>query len=152
MALPLLAKVFEIRRRLGGEEHPDTLIAMNNLASIHRMLGNLSEAEHLQVKVVARMRRVLGEKHRNSLIAVRGLGRVYWAQGRLAEAEPLLISSYEGMRTRDENIPTRVEGYLTPFVKEIVQLYEARGKPEKAAEWNAKLGLTDLPADVFARP
>jgi hypothetical protein len=31
-------------------------------------------------------------------------------------------------------------------------MYEAWGKPGKAAEWKSKLGLTDLPADVFARP
>ena len=34
----------------------------------------------------------------------------------------------------------------------MVRLYEAWGKPEQAAAWKAKLGLPDLPADVFARP
>ena len=34
----------------------------------------------------------------------------------------------------------------------VVRLYEGWGQPEKAAAWKARLGLTDLPADVFARP
>jgi hypothetical protein len=39
-------------------------------------------------------------------------------------------------------------------MKEIVQLYEAWGKPDKAAEWRAKLppAAAELPTDVFARP
>jgi len=41
---------------------------------------------------------------------------------------------------------------LTDCTERLVQLYEAWGKSEKAAEWRARLGLTDLPADVFAQP
>jgi hypothetical protein len=35
----------------------------------------------------------------------------------------------------------------------VVKLCEAWGKPEKAAEWRAKLGLSgpELPGDVFTR-
>ena len=36
--------------------------------------------------------------------------------------------------------------------EQVVRLYEAWGKPEEATAWKARLGLTDLPADVFARP
>jgi hypothetical protein len=34
----------------------------------------------------------------------------------------------------------------------VVRLYEAWHQPDRAAAWKARLGLTDLPADVFARP
>jgi len=33
-----------------------------------------------------------------------------------------------------------------------VRLYEAWGKPEEAAGWKGKLGLANLPAEVFAHP
>jgi len=33
-----------------------------------------------------------------------------------------------------------------------VRLYEAWGKPEQAAMWKERLGMADLPADLFARP
>ena len=34
----------------------------------------------------------------------------------------------------------------------VVRLYEDWGKAERAALWKARLGMPDLPADVFARP
>jgi hypothetical protein len=34
----------------------------------------------------------------------------------------------------------------------VVRLYEAWGEFEQAKEWKSKLGLADLPADVFAPP
>jgi hypothetical protein len=34
----------------------------------------------------------------------------------------------------------------------VVRLYEDWGQPEKADEWKVKLGMPDLPADVFAQP
>jgi hypothetical protein len=34
----------------------------------------------------------------------------------------------------------------------VLRLYATWGRPEQARAWKAKLGLTDLPADVFARP
>jgi Flp pilus assembly protein TadD len=37
--------VLEIRRRVLGEEHPDTLTSRNNLASVLNGLGRLEEAE-----------------------------------------------------------------------------------------------------------
>jgi hypothetical protein len=41
---------------------------------------------------------------------------------------------------------------MTEAIDRLVQLYEATGKPEESAVWRARLGPTDLPADVFARP
>jgi hypothetical protein len=34
----------------------------------------------------------------------------------------------------------------------MVRLYEGWDKPDQAAAWKAKLGMSDLPADVFVRP
>jgi hypothetical protein len=34
----------------------------------------------------------------------------------------------------------------------VVRLYEAWGKTEQATAWKARLGMADLPEDVFARP
>jgi eukaryotic-like serine/threonine-protein kinase len=34
----------------------------------------------------------------------------------------------------------------------LVRLYAAWGKPEQARAWAEKLGLADLPTDVFATP
>jgi hypothetical protein len=34
----------------------------------------------------------------------------------------------------------------------VVRLYETWGKPKQAKAWKERLGLADLPADVFAKP
>ena len=55
------------------------------------------------------------------------------------------------MKARDARIPVQGKILLWDAAKRVPRLYEAWGKPEQAAAWKLKLGLTDLPADVFAR-
>jgi serine/threonine protein kinase/tetratricopeptide (TPR) repeat protein len=80
------------------------------------------------------------------------LGGSLLGQKRYAEAEPMLRTGYEGMKQREATIPPGGRARLTEATERLVQLYEAWGKPEKAAVWKARLGPTDLPADVFGRP
>jgi hypothetical protein len=47
-------------------------------------------------------------------------------------------------------VPDR-PGLLEAAVR-VSHLYEVWGKPDQAAVWKQRLGLADLPADVFARP
>ncbi|MCJ1231588.1 hypothetical protein MMC12_008266 [Toensbergia leucococca] len=51
-AVELEEKVLKVRKRILGEEHPDTLTSMNNLASSYSDLGRRQEAVKLQEKVV----------------------------------------------------------------------------------------------------
>src|SRR5262249_3524756 len=80
------------------------------------------------------------------------LGASLLGQKKYAEAEPLVLKGYLGMKTRETLIPANQQMRRGWAGIRIVQLYEAWSQPEKAAEWKAKLGLTDLPDDVFARP
>jgi hypothetical protein len=80
------------------------------------------------------------------------LGGALLGQGRYAEAEPLITQGYEGMRARAAKIPPLGKPRLSEAAQRVMQLYQAWGQPEKAAAWKARLGLADLPADVFARP
>ena len=80
------------------------------------------------------------------------LGEALLGQGRHAEAEPLVVSGYEGLKAREASIPPQARSRLDEAAERVVRLYEAWGKPAQAAAWKAKLGLADLPKDVFARP
>ena len=64
-------------------------------------------------------------------------------QGRYEEAEPLLVDAYESMNPPPVAAPRKPQALL-----HIVELYEAWGKPEKAAQWQAKL---DPQANVHRR-
>jgi hypothetical protein len=73
-------------------------------------------------------------------------------QGRQAEAEPLVIAGYEGMKARESRIAVPDRSRLREAAERIVRLYEEWNKPGQAATWKAKLGMPDLPTEVFARP
>ncbi len=73
------------------------------------------------------------------------------ARGRYAEAEPLVVSGYQGLKAREAKIPKSGSFNLPEAAERVVQLYELSGKPEKVAEWRARLGPLNLPEDVFAK-
>jgi hypothetical protein len=61
----LLAAALAKRKTLLGEDHPDTLSAMNSLAMAYLALGRLKEAEELQV-VVVQKGRVIASQFKNT--------------------------------------------------------------------------------------
>jgi serine/threonine protein kinase/tetratricopeptide (TPR) repeat protein len=89
-----LQRAWELRRRVLGEEHPDTLSPMHSLADLYGYRGN-SEAESLLLKTIELEKRVLGEKHRDTLRSMGNLAGLYGARGRHGEAESLLLKTIE---------------------------------------------------------
>lgn len=65
----LLVRVMETRKRGLGEEHPDTLISMANLALTYSNQGQSKEAEKLLVQVIETEKRVLSKAHPDVLIS-----------------------------------------------------------------------------------
>jgi hypothetical protein len=65
------------------------------------------------------------------------LGRCLMALRRYGEAEPLLLAAYDRLRADGVGSPHSVG----EVAKRIVELYEASGEPEKAAEWRDKPAL-----------
>ncbi|KAJ7033019.1 acyl transferase/acyl hydrolase/lysophospholipase [Mycena alexandri] len=80
-AEPLLVAVMETRKRVLGEEHPDTLTSITNLASTYRNQGRWNDAEALQVAVVETSKRMLGEEHPDTLMRITNLASMYQNQG-----------------------------------------------------------------------
>ncbi len=68
------------------------------------------------------------------------LGWSLFGQEKYAEAESFLLQSYAGMAQREAKIPVKIRhDRLTEGVERLVQLYDAWGKPDQAAQWRAKL-------------
>jgi hypothetical protein len=61
------------RRRVLGEDHPDTLASASNLAVSLRAAGEYQAARELGEDTLARRRRVLGEDHPDTLASADGL-------------------------------------------------------------------------------
>ena len=55
------------------------------------------------------------------------------------------MAGYEGMKARAANIPPEAQVGLTEVLEQLVQLYDAWGKPEQAAAWRQKLEQAKTP-------
>ena len=94
-AHPLLSRAVEIRTRILGPEHPDTLKTMNNLATTLDDEGRYAEAERLHRQVLGIRRRTLGPDHADTLVSINNLANSLGEQGRYAEAEKLMRQGVE---------------------------------------------------------
>ncbi len=136
-------------RRVLGDDHWQTLNSKSNLALLLVDLGNAVEAEQLAGEAVVAARETLGAEHWFHGVFLGKQGRALAALERFDDGESALLAAHGILQTAvgDEHEQTkRVVGYLAV-------LYDAWGKPEKAAEWRAKLPTeqaavaSDPPAD-----
>src|SRR6267154_2396275 len=77
----------DIRRRLLGPEHPDTLNSMSDLADALNHDGHYAEAVKLNRETLEIRRHVLGPENADTLNSMNNLGDALWADGHYAEAE-----------------------------------------------------------------
>jgi eukaryotic-like serine/threonine-protein kinase len=82
-----LQRVLELRRKLKGEDDPETALALNNLASLYIYDGKVSQAEPLLVQALKIRIRVLGEQDPVTLVTLGNLASLYRVEGKYPEAE-----------------------------------------------------------------
>jgi tetratricopeptide (TPR) repeat protein len=144
-AEPLYIKLLDLQRRVLGAEHPRRLASMNDLALLYLNQAKDAEAEALLRVTLASYEKAMtdtwGRYNCRSL-----LGASLAGQKKYAESEALLLSGYEGMTQRISTIPAASRLRLEQTGKQIVELYREWGKPQKAAEWRAKLQVTKAAA------
>ncbi|KAF6813678.1 kinesin light [Colletotrichum musicola] len=95
----IVQQAVSILTEILGQEHPDTLTSMNNLASTYRNQGRWKEAEKLNVRVMETRKRVLGEEHPSTLASMNNLASTFWNQGRWKKAEELEVRVMETRKT-----------------------------------------------------
>ncbi len=77
------------RKVVLGESHPDTLMSMNNLASLYNSQGEHGKALPLYEQCLEITRVVLGESHPDTLRYMNNLAYFYNGQGDCGKALPL---------------------------------------------------------------
>lgn len=82
-----LEAAVNLRRQALGEEHADTLEAMDDLAMFLDQTASYDEAERLCRTVLETRRRMLGEDHRLTLLSMSNLAEIWARQGKYDEAE-----------------------------------------------------------------
>ena len=97
-AVPLEESALATRRRVRGEEHPETLASIANMGVSLRHLGKMAEAEPYYREAFEKRRRVLGAEHPDTIISTSNMGSLLRAQGKLAEAETFYREALEKFR------------------------------------------------------
>ena len=81
-----LSAAVEVIEDVLGPDHPDTLIARDNLAGAYEDVGRFDEAIELFERVLAEQERVLGPDHPKTLTVRNNLAGAYRSVGRFDEA------------------------------------------------------------------
>jgi len=131
------AKVLAAWRRALGPESAVTMTAAADLALAHLSQSKFAESEPLSREALA----FAGKNQPDDWQRFRAeslLGASLAGQKKYAEAEPLLLAGYEGMATRKDRMAAPDWYHLERARGWIARLYQAWGKPKKAAEWKTK--------------
>ena len=137
MAETHAAQALAGRRHALGSEHPDTMESAADLA-----LACLSQGKFAQSEPLAREASEFNRKKQpddwQRFRAESLLGASLAGRKEYAEAEPLLLEGYQGMAARKDQMGVPDWYHLERARRWLVQLYQAWGKSEKAAEWSKK--------------
>jgi len=86
LALDYYRDALAIRQRMLPDEHPLIAGSLNNLASIHRSLGQFDEAEQATLRTLAIRQKAYGEQHPMVANSIASLGDLAMARGNLDDA------------------------------------------------------------------
>jgi tetratricopeptide (TPR) repeat protein/predicted Ser/Thr protein kinase len=121
-------------RHTRGPGNPFTMAAAADLALAYQSQGKFEESEPVAREVEATEK----TKEPDNWLrfwAESLLGASLAGQTHYAEAEPLLLEGYRGMLARKGRISVPYWRHLDSTHLWIIQMYQAWGKPQKAAEW-----------------
>lgn len=97
-ALPLFKEVLDVSRRVDGDDDVNTLVSMNNLASLHQKMGNSELARPLFDEALEAQRRTLGEEAPDTLRTLSNLSMLHLRTENFSLALPLAEKVLEGRR------------------------------------------------------
>jgi hypothetical protein len=67
------------------------------------------------------------------------LGGALLGQKKYPEAEALLLAGVEGLKRDERTIPWQGRNHIDEALRRLIDLYEATGKPDEAAQWRKQL-------------
>jgi tetratricopeptide (TPR) repeat protein len=137
-ALPLFEEGLKRYKAKLGLDHPTTLQIMNNLAGAYLDARRWVEAE-MTARQCLSLRDQKSPDGWWRYHTMSQLGAALTGQKKYAEAEPLSLQGYGGLKARESKIPPPRKGSLAEAAERIIQLYEAWGQKDKAAEWRSRL-------------
>jgi tetratricopeptide (TPR) repeat protein len=145
-----------LRRREEGFSKTDS-VAVNyraNLFDLYFTAGRLDEAAAAYDESVPRQS-VWDRDSTDRLGWSSRRGEIHLRRKEYAAAEPLIVRGYESMKAHESWLYPIWKDRLPETADRVVRLYEAWGKPEKAAEWRGRIksdGVKAAPAAQVPPP
>jgi tetratricopeptide (TPR) repeat protein len=128
-------QVMERRKAKLGEDHPDTLISMTNLALTLSDQGQWEEAEKLELQVTESHKMKLGADHPSTLTSINNLASSLLNQGRWEEAERLCVQVMETSKAKlgVDHPDTLIS------IANLAMIYKNQGRWEEAEKLNVQV-------------
>jgi tetratricopeptide (TPR) repeat protein len=76
-------------KRVFGDDHPNTLTSLNNLAGLFESKGEYDRALQMCEECLTKMKRVLGDDHPNTLQSLINLAGLFESKGEYDRALPM---------------------------------------------------------------
>ncbi len=124
-----------MQRKLMGNDHPHVAVSLANLGALLRDKHDYDASEAVFHDAVAMNRKIRGEEHWHTANSRSHLGECLTKMGRYEEAEKELLEAQRILNTTLGKDHKRT----IKAVERLVALYDAWGKPDKAAEYRAML-------------
>ncbi|KAJ5348541.1 uncharacterized protein N7506_001794 [Penicillium brevicompactum] len=121
-------QALEVREKVFGREHPDTLASVNDLASVFERQGKYEEAEAMHRRAFEAREKVLGREHPDTLASANNLASVLDMQGKYEEAE---VMHRRGLQGCEEVLGREHPHTLTSF-GHLASVLGSQGKYEEA--------------------
>ena len=130
-ALDLGQQILAERRRILGDEHPDTVNSIASVGVYLSSLGKWAESEPYKRDALEKSRRVLGDDHPDTLTRISSLGSFFLNLNRPGDAEPFVREAFDRRR--------RVMGNEHPdtlaSMDSMGSLLQQQGKLAEAEPW-----------------
>ncbi|KAJ7787637.1 P-loop containing nucleoside triphosphate hydrolase protein [Mycena olivaceomarginata] len=140
-----LVVVLEKRKQVLGDDHPDTLWIMGNLASTFNCLGEFQQAEELEVVVLEKWKQAFGDNHPRTLQALENLGWTYHQLGKLQKAEELQAVVLEKRkRVLGDNHPHTLQ-----TMRNLALTYHSLNRGAEAKELENSLTIARQHRDIL---
>ena len=105
------------------------------LQNVYFQQGRLADAETIARQVLESSRRRVGEDHPETLTDMHNLATIVDAFKRYDDAEAIYLKAIQGKsKVYPPGHPS-----TNRSMQRLVSMYERWGKPQKAAEWRARL-------------
>ncbi|RKK62226.1 hypothetical protein BFJ66_g1033 [Fusarium oxysporum f. sp. cepae] len=132
---PVDGRILELRQQALGEEHPDTIRSMANLATTYHAQGRYDEDEEISTRVLELRRKALGEEHPDTISSMADLATTYNTQGRYDEAETIRVKVLELRRKAlGEEHPDTISS-----MADLATTYHAQGRYDEAETIRVKV-------------